>query len=73
MKKLMKIIEEKAEKLSHQIDESEFIRKGNKMSWGKIGFKLEDGMYVVYKDGDVVGTFQDFVPALQSFKFLTRD
>lgn len=71
--KIVDILNQKAKKLSNQIDESYFIRNGNKIVVGDVGLRLEDGQYVLYKEDDVVGTYDSFIPAINSMRFLTRD
>ena len=73
MKLFAKMLNDKAQELGYQTEESEFIRNGNKISSGKCGLKFEGGKYALYFDGDVIGTFDDFIVAINGYKRLIRE
>lgn len=73
MKQFANYLKQAGEKLGYQLDESEFIRNGNKLEYGKSGMKLEDGKYVLYHNCEAVGTFNEFIPCLNGLKQLTRE
>jgi hypothetical protein len=72
MKELMKKINKESERLGLLIKESEFFRNGARFSEGDVDLVLQDGFYVLYKDGDVLTTTQNFIKAFKGYQQLTR-